>query len=78
MGPACPFLSSSRRLGRRRRRSAAPTSVVARTARIRLAPQKDWEVNQPTELKEVLRTLETIQDEFNASQSGSKKVRWPT
>jgi catalase-peroxidase len=46
----------------------------ANGARIRLAPQKDWEVNQPTQLREVLRTLETIQEEFNASQSGGKKV----
>jgi catalase-peroxidase len=46
----------------------------ANGARIRLAPQKDWEVNQPTQLKEVLRTLETIQEEFNASQSGRKKL----
>src|SRR5208337_4546631 len=42
--------------------------------RIRLAPQKDWEVNQPAELAKVLRTLEAIQKEFNGSQSGKKKV----
>jgi len=46
----------------------------ANGARIRLAPQKDWEVNQPAQLATVLQKLETIQKEFNASQSGSKKV----
>jgi catalase-peroxidase len=46
----------------------------ANGARIRLAPQKDWEVNQPGQLAEVLPTLEAIQNEFNASQSGGKKV----
>src|SRR5205085_74828 len=46
----------------------------ANGARIRLAPQKDWDVNQPTQLREVLQTLETIQKDFNASQSGGKKV----
>jgi catalase-peroxidase len=46
----------------------------ANGARIRLAPQKDWEVNQPTQLAKVLQTLEAIQKEFNASQSGGKKV----
>jgi catalase-peroxidase len=46
----------------------------ANGARIRLAPQKDWEVNQPAQLGKVLRTLEGIQKEFNASQSGGKKV----
>src|SRR5919197_1468155 len=46
----------------------------ANGARIRLAPQKDWEVNNPPELAKVLRTLEAIQKEFNASQSGGKKV----
>jgi catalase-peroxidase len=46
----------------------------ANGARIRLAPQKDWEVNQPAQLAKVLRTLEAIQKEFNASQSGGKKV----
>ena len=44
----------------------------ANGARIRLAPQKDWEVNQPAELGKVLQTLEGIQKEFNASQSGSQ------
>ena len=42
----------------------------ANGARIRLAPQKDWEVNQPAQLGKVLQTLEAIQKEFNASQSG--------
>ena len=46
----------------------------ANGARIRLAPQKDWEVNQPAELAKVLSRLEAIQKEFNASQSGKKKV----
>jgi catalase-peroxidase len=46
----------------------------ANGARIRLAPQKDWDVNQPTQLAEVLRTLEAIQKDFNKSQSGRKKV----
>jgi catalase-peroxidase len=46
----------------------------ANGARIRLAPQKDWEVNQPAQLAKVLRTLEGIQKEFNASASGGKKV----
>ena len=46
----------------------------ANGARIRLAPQKDWEVNQPAELAKVLQTLEGIQKEFNSAQSGGKKV----
>jgi catalase-peroxidase len=46
----------------------------ANGARVRLAPQKDWEVNQPAELANVLQKLEAIQKEFNASQSGGKKV----
>jgi catalase-peroxidase len=46
----------------------------ANGARIRLAPQKDWEVNQPAELAKVLQALEKIQKEFNGSQSGGKKV----
>src|SRR6202023_2120969 len=46
----------------------------ANGARIRLAPQKDWEVNQPAELKTVLQKLEAIQTEFNTSASGGKKV----
>jgi catalase-peroxidase len=45
----------------------------ANGARIRLAPQKDWEANQPAELAKVLGTLETIQKEFNGAQSGGKK-----
>jgi catalase-peroxidase len=43
-------------------------------ARIRLAPQKDWEVNQSVELAKVLSTLERIQKDFNSAQSGGKKV----
>ncbi len=46
----------------------------ANGARIRLAPQKDWEVNQPAQLAKVLKTLEGIQSAFNRAQSGSKKV----
>jgi catalase-peroxidase len=43
-------------------------------ARIRFSPQKDWDVNQPAQLAKVLQKLEAIQKEFNASQSGGKKV----
>jgi catalase-peroxidase len=46
----------------------------ANGARIRLAPQKDWEVNQPAQVAKVLKTLEGIQSEFNRAQSGGKKV----
>jgi catalase-peroxidase len=46
----------------------------ANGARIRLAPQKDWEVNQPAQLAKVLKTLEGIQADFNTAQSGGKKV----
>ena len=46
----------------------------ANGARIRLAPQKDWDVNQPAQLKTVLQTLEGIQKAFNSAQSGGKKV----
>ncbi len=46
----------------------------ANGARIRLSPQKDWEVNQPAQLKTVLSKLEAIQKEFNASAAGGKKV----
>ena len=46
----------------------------ANGARIRLAPQKDWEVNQPAQLANVLETLEAIQKEFNAAQTRGKKV----
>jgi catalase-peroxidase len=46
----------------------------ANGARIRLAPQKDWEINQPAQLKTVLQKLEAIQKEFNASQSDGKKI----
>ena len=45
----------------------------ANGARIRLAPQKDWEVNQPAELAKVLQKLEAIQKEFNSSQSGGRR-----
>jgi catalase-peroxidase len=46
----------------------------ANGARIRLAPQKDWEVNQPAELAKVVQKLEAIQKEFNSAQTGKKKV----
>jgi len=46
----------------------------ANGARIRLAPQKDWEVNQPGELAKVLQTLENVQKDFNSSQASGKKV----
>ncbi len=46
----------------------------ANGARIRLSPQKDWEVNQPAQLKKVLKTFEKIQKEFNSAQSGGKMV----
>jgi catalase-peroxidase len=46
----------------------------ANGARIRLAPQKDWDVNQPAQLATVLETLEAIRNEFNTAQSGDKKV----
>jgi len=46
----------------------------ANGARIRLAPQRDWEVNEPTELAKVLQTLEAIQQDFDSSQSGGTKV----
>lgn len=45
----------------------------ANGARLRLAPQKDWEVNQPAELAKILQTLAKIQKEFNSAQSGGKK-----
>nr|WP_269851957.1 peroxidase family protein [Methanosarcina horonobensis] len=45
----------------------------ANGARIRLAPQKDWEVNQPSELVKVLNTLEGIQSEFDSMASDGKK-----
>ena len=46
----------------------------ANGARIRLAPQKDWAVNQPAELAKALSALEAVQHEFNAAQSGGKKI----
>ena len=46
----------------------------ANGARIRLAPQRNWEVNNPPQLKKVIETYESIQDDFNNSQSGNKKV----
>jgi catalase-peroxidase len=49
----------------------------ANGARIRLAPQKDWKVNNPGQLAEVLKTLEGIQNEFNTAQTGNKKFRLP-
>ncbi len=46
----------------------------ANGGRLRLAPQKDWEVNQPEQLAHVLRTLEAIQTDFNDAQTGDKKI----
>ena len=46
----------------------------ANGARIRLAPQKDWQANQPEQLAKVLKTLESLQQTFNAAQSGGKKI----
>ena len=46
----------------------------ANGARVRLAPQKDWEVNQPAQVAKVLKKLESIQSEFNGAQSGGKKI----
>jgi catalase-peroxidase len=46
----------------------------ANGARLRLAPQKDWKVNQPEQLQKVLKVLETLQAEFNGSHSGGKKI----
>jgi catalase-peroxidase len=46
----------------------------ANGARVRLAPQKDWDVNQPAQLAKVLKALEGMQSEFNRAQSGGKKV----
>jgi catalase-peroxidase len=46
----------------------------ANGARIRLAPEKDWEVNKPAELAKVLKTLEAIQQDFNGSETGGKKI----
>ncbi len=46
----------------------------ANGARSRLAPQKDWEVNQPAQLAEILETLESVQNAFNSAQTGGKKV----
>ena len=51
----------------------------ANGARIRLAPQKDWEVNQPAQLAKVLETLEAIQKQFNArSPAGRRRFRLRT
>jgi catalase-peroxidase len=58
---ACTFRGSDKRGG-------------ANGARIRLEPQKDWEVNQPAQLAKVLKTLEGIQSAFNGAQPGGKKV----
>ena len=50
----------------------------ANGARIRLAPQKDWEVNQPAQLAKVLKTLEGIQSEFNSARPAARRFRSPT
>ena len=49
----------------------------ANGARIRLAPQKDWEVNNPAELAKVLQRLETIQKEFNGARQAGRRYRSP-
>jgi catalase-peroxidase len=76
--PDCPSPNWSRPPGRRRQPSVAPTSAVGPTARVRLAPQKDWEVNNPAELGTVLEQLEQIQSEFNRTQTHAKRFRWLT
>ena len=53
---------------------ASQSFCGANGARIRLAPQKDWEANQPAELAKVLKTLEGIRSQFNSAASGGKKV----
>jgi len=58
---ACTFRGSDKRGG-------------ANGARIRLAPQKDWEANQPAQLAKVLETLEKVRKEFNDAQSGGKRI----
>ena len=58
---ACTFRGSDKRGG-------------ANGARIRLAPQKDWEVNQPAELATALKAMEAVQKDFNSAQSGGKKI----
>jgi len=50
----------------------------ANGARIRLAPQKDWAVNQPAQLAKVLKTLDAVRETFNRSQSGAGRSPWPT
>ena len=77
--PACRSRSWSRRRGPR------PSSFRgtdkrggANGARIRLAPQKDWAVNEPAELATVLSTLEQIQQEFNGSSPAARRSRSPT
>ena len=50
----------------------------ANGARIRLEPQRGWEVNDPDALAQVLRALEGIQESFNGSQPGARRSRWPT
>ena len=70
----CPSPSWSRPPGRRRRSfRGTDKRGGANGARIRLAPQKDWAVNNPPELAKVLKTLEGIQKEFNDAQAGGKK-----
>jgi catalase-peroxidase len=50
----------------------------ANGARMRLAPQKDWAVNNPDELARVLKVLEGIQEDFNGGSSGARRSRWRT
>ena len=50
----------------------------ANGARMRLAPQKDWQVNRPAELAKVLKALEGVQAEFNKGAAAARRFRWPT
>ena len=72
--PVCRSLSSCRPHGPRRRRIGTPTSAVVRTGGNRLAPQAGWDINVTSGVSQVLGALEGIQQEFNASQTGGKKV----
>src|SRR4051794_12555317 len=71
----CPWRRWSAPPGLRRRVSEAPTGRGgANGGRLRLAPQKDSDVNNPAELAKVLETLEGIQQDFNSAQARGKKV----
>ena len=72
--PVGPPAGAARRGRPRRRFRATDKRGGANGARIRLAPQKDWAVNDPAELAPVLPTLERIQQDFNGAQSGGKRI----